>query len=479
MGGVMGGLESSVTDGTTSIFFEAAYFDPDVVQGKTRVLGINSDAAYRFERGVDPHSARDGLELATRLAVDICGTAATTVGPITEAKGELPARNAVRVGPERVCALIGMSIDVAIMKSILSRLECQVEEVSGTLNVTAPSYRFDLTIEEDFAEEIARIHGYENVPAVPPRATVPITAIPEAARTRSSLRHACAALGYQEVINYSFVAEEAETQLMGNANPVRLANPIASQMSVMRTSLLGGLIQSLQYNLNRGEARAKLFEIGRCFTSAEANLAHQPERLAGLAYGARYPEQWAESKVERFDFFAVKGDVEQLLEVTGATFAATAHPALHPGRSAEIMVGDVKVGWIGELHPRWQQHFELPAAPVAFELDLALIQELPKVRYQGISRMQAVRRDVAILVDEGVQIQAIQDAFQALNLPNIVDFALFDVYRGQSLDSGKKSLAFRIVMQDTERTLTDIECDEVVAKFVEVMSHKFGATLRK
>ncbi len=479
IGGVMGGLESSVTDATTSIFFEAAYFDPDVVQGKTRVLGINSDAAYRFERGVDPQSAREGLELATRLAVEICGTSETKVGPITEASGELPVRKPVSVRPSRVCALIGMPIEAGVMKGILVRLNCLVADSAGALQVTAPSYRFDLNLEEDFAEEIARIYGYENVPSTPPKATVPITSIPEAARTRSSLRRACAGLGYQEVINYSFVPEASETKLMGNTTPVRLANPIASQMSVMRTSLLGGLIQSLQHNLNRGETRVKLFEIGRCFTGAEANVANQPERLAGLVYGARFPEQWGESKTERFDFFALKGDVEQLLSVTGCDFATASHPALHPGRSAEIWVSGQKVGWIGELHPRWQQEFELPMAPLAFELDLGLVQALPEVRYAPISKMQAVRRDVAILVDDGVSIGAITEAFEGLKIPNIVDFGLFDVYRGQNLDSGKKSLAFRIVMQDTERTLTDVECDTVVAKFVEVMSHKFGATLRK
>ncbi|MFM7460788.1 MAG: phenylalanine--tRNA ligase subunit beta, partial [Burkholderiales bacterium] len=479
IGGVMGGLESSVTDSTTSIFFEAAYFDPDAVQGKTRVLGINSDAAYRFERGVDPQSARDGLELATRLAVEICGTSETKVGPVTEAKGELPIRKPVNVRPARVCALIGMPIETGAMTDILGRLNCQVAESGGVLQVTAPSYRFDLNLEEDFAEEIARIHGYENVPATPPTATVPITPIPDAARTRSSLRHACASLGYQEVINYSFVPEESETKLMGNTTPVRLANPIASQMSVMRTSLLGGLIQSLQHNLNRGETRAKLFEIGRCFTGADADIANQPERLAGLVYGARFPEQWGESKSERFDFFTLKGDVEHLLSFTGCDFVAAPHPALHPGRSAQIWLSDRKVGWIGEIHPRWQQEFELPAAPLAFELELGLIQTVPQVWYTPISRMQAVRRDVAVLVDDGVTIGAIAAAFNSLKLPNIVDFGLFDVYRGQNLDSGKKSLAFRIVMQDTERTLTDVECDAVVARFIEVISHKFGATLRK
>ena len=479
MGGVMGGLESSVTDATTSIFFEAAYFDPDVIQGKTRTLGINSDAAFRFERGVDPASARDGIEYATRLAVEICGTPQTKVGPITEAHGTLPTRQAISVRVARVNALIGMALSAAQMSAIFVRLNCELSANADVLDVTPPSYRFDLNREEDFAEEVARIQGYENVPASPPRALVTMTAIPEATRSRNSLRHACAAIGYQEVINYSFVPEERETLLMGNANPVKLANPIAAQMSVMRSSLLGGLIQTLQYNLNHGETRAKLFEIGRCFTGSEANLNNQPERLCGLSYGARYPEQWGHDKTERADFFAVKGEVEQLLSGADLKFAVLQHNALHPGRSAAILVGGRPVGWIGELHPRWQQHFDLPLAPVGFEFDLALVSAMPAVRYQPTSKMQAVRRDVALLVDDKVPIEAMVEAFLAVKTAHVMGVGLFDLYRGENLDAGKKSLAFRIVMQDTERTLTDVECDTVVARFVEVMSQEFGATLRK
>ena len=479
MGGVMGGLESSVTDATTSIFFEAAYFDPDVIKGKTRDLGINSDAAYRFERGVDPTSARDGIEYATKLAVEICGTADTTIGPITEAIGQMPARQAVSVRSARVCRLIGMPIPAGQMKAILERLECKVTGGDDVFAVTPPSYRFDLNHEEDFAEEIARINGYENVPATPPRATVPITSIPEARRSRSVLLHAAAAMGYQEVINYSFVPEERETGLMGNSSPVRVANPISAHMAVMRTGLLGGLIESLQYNLNRGELRAKLFEIGRCFTGSEADLANQPERIAGLAYGARFPEQWGEEKGAKTDFFAIKGDVETLVASHSCHFVPLVHSALHPGRSASIQIDGRPVGWVGELHPRWQQHFDLPLAPLAFELDITAISTGAELRFQPISKMQAVRRDVAVLVDDAVPVQAMIDRFLALKIPNLVELALFDVYRGQNLDSGKKSLAFRIVMQDTEKTLTDVQCDTVVANFVDVMSQEFGASLRK
>ncbi len=481
IGGVMGGLESSVTDSTTNIFFEAAYFNPDVIQGKTRTLGINSDAAFRFERGVDPDSALDGIEYATELTLAICGTAQTSVSPIAEARGTLPERKPVRVRPARVCALIGMLIDPVEMKQIFERLNCTVvtDDPSTDMVVTPPGYRFDLNIEEDFVEEVARIHGYESIPAAPPQASVPMTAISDSYRSRSRLRHELADLGYQEVINYSFVPESRETKLQGNAHPVRLSNPIASQMSVMRTSLLGGLIASLQHNLNHGESRAKLFEIGRCFTGSDAKLENQPERIAGLVYGPRHVEQWGEDKVEKMDFFSLKGDIETLLCGLAVRFEAESHPALHPGRSAAILVDGNKIGWIGELHPRWQQKYELSNAPIAFELDVLSISSQTEIRSQPISRMQLVRRDVALLVDDSVSIQAISDTTKGLKLANLVEFKLFDFYRGSHVENGKKSLAFRIVMQDTERTLTDVECDQVIAQFVEVMSQKFGATLRK
>jgi len=483
LAGVMGGLDTSLTDASTSIFFEAAYFDPDVIQGKTRLLGINSDAAFRFERGVDPASARAGMDYATQLALDICGTPETNVGPVSEANGQSPTRTPVHVRPDRIRALIGMKVETQAMAVIFKQLSCEVVDNAGVLIVTPPSWRFDLKIEEDFAEEVARIHGYENLPATPPRASVPITPIPDAARSRNMLRNQMVAMGFQEVINYSFVPDTWESGLMGNVSLVKVANPISSQMNVMRSSMLGGLLQTLRYNLNRGETRAKFFEIGRCFIGAEASLDVQPERLAGLVYGARHAEQWGEAKAEMFDFFDLKGELASLLNINSHAEQALCyeplkHPALHPGRAASVYLGAQKIGWIGELHPKWQQQDGLNFAPQAFEIDIATISMAAKLGYQPISRMQAVRRDVALLVDNGVSIQAITAVANQLKIPNLIDFGLFDLYRGQHIENGKKSLAFRIVMQDTERTLTDVECDHAVAQFIKVMYQEFGATLR-
>lgn len=486
MGGVMGGLESMVTDATTNVFFEAAHFHPDAIQGKTRELGINSDAAYRFERGVDPASARDGIEYATALTIQICGTPNTQIGPVTEAIINVPPKSPVSVRVSRVNTLIGMDIEPTTMVDILKRLQCQVTEVEGkgaalpaVLLVTPPSYRFDLNIEADFVEEIARIYGYEKVPALPPRSSVAIMPISEGLRTRAAIRNSVASLGYQEVINYSFVPEAWETDFCANINPIKLSNPIASHMSVMRTSLIGGLILSLKNNLNRGETRLRLFEVGRCFNSTEATLDAQPEQIGGLAYGPLHAEQWGEDKSAKVDFFAVKGDLESLMQGSGARFEPLVHPALHPGRSAAIHIDGKLAGFLGELHPRWQQHYELPAAPIVFELAVASLVKQISPHYKSISRMQAVRRDVAVNVPETVPAQAMIDAVLSLKLSKIIDFNLFDLYRGANLPTGQKSLAFRIVMQDTERTLTDSECDQIVSDVVEVMSKQYGATIRK
>lgn len=484
MGGVMGGLESMVTDTTQHVFFEAAYFDPAVIQGKTRILGINSDAAHRFERGVDPESARDGIEYATKLAIDICGTAESKIGPVVEAIGELPVRTPVRVRPERVVRLIGMPIAGSDMAAILTRLQCKVVqkvEEGGALLITPPSYRFDLNIEEDFIEEIARVYSYEKVPAKPPVSSLPITPIPGAKRSRHVLRRMVADLGYQEIISYSFTPEAWEVDFAGNMALLKLANPIASQMSVMRSNLVGGLIASLRYNLNHGESRLKLFEIGRCFLADEPSLAVQPERLAGLVYGARFPEQWGEGGQHGVaaDFHSVKGEIEVLLSGLNVRFEKASHPALHPGRSAQLQINGKTSGFLGELHPQWQQKYDLPLAPILFELDVDAITLLNPPHYAPISRMQAVRRDVAVLVNESIEIQAMLDAVLARKTTSVVEFAPFDIYRGSNLENGKKSVAFRIVMQDTDRTLTDSEADSKVSEIVEVLSQDFGASLRK
>ena len=481
MAGVMGGLESMVTPATTSIFFEAAYFAPDVIQGKTRTLGINSDAAYRYERGVDPEGMRSALEYATALTLKICGLADTQTGPITEAIGKLPVRGTVKVRPNRVERLIGMSIAVTEMVAILKRLNCTVAETGEALLVTPPSYRFDLKIEEDFIEEIARINGYEKVPALPPDSSVPMLRVPESNRSRASIRHAMVERAYQEVINYSFTPPDWECDFADNATPIKVANPISSEMSVMRTNLIGGLIAALQHNLNHGESRLKLFELGRCFLQDAPTLTAQPEKLGGLVYGARFPEQWGEGGQNgaQSDFYSVKGDLEELLHELEPRFEKMAHASLHPGRAASILIAGKTIGILGELHPRWQQKYGLPHPPIIFELDIGELKNVNAPWYRAISRMQIVRRDIAVLVDDAVELQAMLDTIKHANIASIIDFSLFDIYRGETLAVGKKSVAFRILIQDTDRTLVDSEADNKVSEILKVLSEEFGATLRK
>jgi phenylalanyl-tRNA synthetase beta chain len=474
LGGVMGGAPTMVGDATTNVFFEAACFLPEAVQGKARELALTSDAAYRFERGVDPAAAGAAIERAVALTLEICGGEA---GPVSHAQGEAPRRDPVRVRPDRVRELLGYSVTDDEMHAILRRLSCLPESDGDAIRVTPPSWRYDLAIEEDFVEEVARVHGYEHVPAVAPRASAPMLPLREGRRGRFALRHTLAAAGYQEVINYSFVAEEWERDFAGNARPVRLANPIASHMGVMRTTLLPGLVQTLRANLNRGEERVRLFEIGRCFEADETDPAAQPERIAGLAFGARLPEQWGEKSVPG-DFFDVKGDVESLAGPRTLAFEAGSHPACHPGRCALLRLDGQALGVVGELHPRLQQKYELPSAPVVFELlaDPLLGGDFP--RFAGLSRMPVVRRDYAFTIAEEVPVGRLLGALRG-RLPAFVRAVeVFDQYRGKGVEPGKKSLALRIVMQDTDRTLTDSEVEAVVSSIREQLNKEFQAIPR-
>jgi phenylalanyl-tRNA synthetase beta chain len=301
--------------------------------------------------------------------------------------------------------------------------------------------------------------------------------IHEGDRSRFDLRHLLSALGYQEVVNYSFVADEWERDFAGNASAVRLANPIASHMSVMRTTLLPGLVQTLRANLNRGEARARLFEIGRCFEGSAADIAVQPERIAGLAFGSAWPEQWAQ-KAAPVDFFDAKGDVESLAAPRPFEFVAASHPALHPGRSAAVHFQGRPIGIVGELHPRLQQKYELPSTPVLFEMLTKPLLEGHFPRFGGISRMPAVRRDLAFLVAEETPVAGILKALRGRVPAFVREVEVFDQYRGKGVEAGKKSLALRIVMQDTDRTLTDSEVEGVVASIREQLNEQFKAKPR-
>jgi phenylalanyl-tRNA synthetase beta chain len=472
LAGVMGGADSAVDDTTTDIFLESAYFAPSVIAGKSRRLGFGSDSAYRFERGVDFAATQAALDRATQLILDICGGQA---GTVTEVMGSLPARKPVGLRTSRVHRVLGLAMAAQEIAQILSRLGMVYQRQGEDFLVTPPSYRFDITIEEDLIEEVARAYGYEKITPLPSQATLSILPLAEAQRPLAKLRQALVLRDYQETINYAFVEAQWEHDLCGNAAPIALKNPIASQMGVMRSSLLGGLLGALRANLARKQPRVRLFEVGGCF-AAEAGSYVQHERVAGLAYGSALPEQWG-TAARNVDFYDMKGDIEALFSPHLLDFEAARHPASHPGRSARILLDGRAIGWIGELHPQWQQQYDLAQAAVWFEVGLdAWVQgSVPKA--VDVSRFPAVRRDLAVVVDGEVTAQSLLQAMQAEKVPHVIELALFDLYRGKGVEHGKKSLAFRVLLQDTQKTLTDAEIDQSIARLLAVLQ-QLGAQLR-
>ena len=472
LAGVMGGAGSAVDDATTEILLESAFFVPGVIVGKSRRLGFGSDSSYRFERGVDFANTQVALDRATQLILDICGGQA---GAVTEVLGVLPARNPVKLRVARVQRVLGVTLESKEIAKILASLGMQIKQNGEEFQVTPPSYRFDIAIEEDLIEEVARVYGYEKIEPVPPQATMKILPQSESQRPLSTLRKILVLREYQESINYAFVEAAWERDLCGNTTPIMLKNPIASQMSVMRSSLLGGLLAALRTNLARKQARVRLFELGGCFT-AEAGSYMQQERLAGLAYGSVAAEQWGVAP-RNIDFYDVKSDIEALFAPRKLSFAASSHPASHPGRSARILLGGLTIGWIGELHPQWQQQYDLPQSVVWFEVEQKSLVQAAVPKAVEISRFPMVRRDIAVLVDENVTAESLLAAMQAGNVANVVELALFDLYRGKGMAEGKKSLAFRVLLQDTQKTLTDIEIEQSILNLVAVLKLK-GAQLR-
>lgn len=488
LAGIMGGEESGITDATDELFLESAFFAPDAVAGKARALGFSSDASYRFERGVDFAATREALERATQLVLDICGGQA---GPVTEAvdRNHLPKRDAVRLRVPRAEAILGIRLGSDVVSRLLQGLDLPFTREGDIFVVTPPSHRFDIAIEEDLVEELARLHGYDNIPARLPKGALAILPQNEQHRSVWRLRRLLASRDYQEVVNYSFVDAVWERDFCKNEDPVQLANPIASQMGVMRSSLIGGLVGNLIFNQNRRMERVRVFETGRCFRRADNSQSPgnaemgpiagflQPKRIAALAAGSVAPEQWGWAP-RNVDFFDAKADVEALLAPWQARFVRADHPALHPGRAAAVSVEGKLIGVVGELHPQWVQKYELGAAPVVFELDLDAVLQQPLPNYREASRFPAVVRDLALVVAQDLPAQQLLEGLLAV-APSIVrEVVLFDVYQGKGVDQGKKSLAFRVVMQDTEKTLSDGEVEAAVLKMIESARMKFSAKLR-
>ncbi|MDG0026767.1 phenylalanine--tRNA ligase subunit beta [Trinickia sp. Y13] len=491
LAGIMGGDSTAVTLDTTNVYLEAAFWWPDSIRGRARKYNFSTDAAHRFERGVDYETTVLHIERITRLILDICGGEA---GPVDDQIVNLPQRPPVTMRVARAQRVIGIPIEAEEMARIFTRLGLEYEFDGEIFAVTPPSYRFDIEIEEDLIEEVARIHGFEKIPARPPVAANEMRATNETSRSIHALRHALAARDYAETINFSFVDASWERDFAGNDTPVRVVNPIASQMSVMRTTLFGSLIDVLRHNLNRRAERVRVFEAGRVFlrdvSVAASEMAvegyAQPKRIGALAYGPVAEEQWGLA-TRMVDFFDVKGDVEALFAPRVARFVAAAHPALHPGRSARIEVDGQHAGWIGELHPRWMQQYDLPQAPILFEVDAQALMERALPTLGEVSKYPPVRRDIAVVVNQNVEVQALLDEMHAALSEDACKFvqrvALFDEFRAKSSTSGgmaahEKSLAFRVTLQDTGGTLQDETVDLAVKTLVDRLARVYGARLR-
>jgi phenylalanyl-tRNA synthetase beta chain len=490
LAGIMGGDSTAVTLDTTDIYLEAAFWWPNAIQGRARRYNFSTDAAHRFERGVDYAGTVERIERITALIVEICATPDTKVGPVDDQVVNLPQRQPVVLRTERAQKVIGVPLTDDAIADIFTRLQLPFTREPGRFTVTAPSYRFDIEIEEDLIEEVARVYGFENIPAQPPVAPSSMLIEPENTRSLFAIRHQLADLGYQEVVNMSFVESQWEADFAGNLEPIRLQNPIASQLSVMRSNLIGSLVANVRYNVNRKAGRVRAFEIGAVFhRNAEVQdgpLAvagfEQPKRVAAIAYGPALDEQWG-MPTRAVDYFDVKGDLEALFAPRSLRFAKLEHPALHPGRSAAVELDGKVIGFIGELHPRWLQKYDLPQAPVLFEVDAEALRERVVPAYTEISKFPGATRDLALVVKQDVPAQALLDAFKAELASNALGklvqaVVLFDEYRGKGLEQDEKSLAFRFGLQDTQSTLQDDSVEAIMAALATAAQQKHGAQLR-
>lgn len=470
--GIMGGSADSVSDDTVNLFIESAFFRPAAIQGRARKLNFSSDSSFRFERGVDYGTTREHLEYITALVLSICGTDATRVGPVSDIESDLPERRVVKFRAARCRKLVGVDIPTDFMEEAFKRLGFEYTRDGDLFTVTSPTYRFDIEIEEDLVEEVARLWGYDKLLENPPLERAVMLPSREDRRTQHDLRLKLAGRGYQELVNFSFVEEKWEKDFGGEAAPIRLLNPIASQLSVMRTQLIGGLVDILRYNLNRKEDRVRVFELGRVFfqdptiepSDTSVKGVRQPEHLAGLAYGTADAPQWG-IKSRRVDFFDVKGDLERLAFPLTLDFVPEVFPSLHPGRSAGVYLDGKRIGLIGELHPRLQQAYDLPLCPVVFEIDVEPLLSVPVPEHKPVSKFQKSLRDISLAVPASVTSKQIFDAVRAarrtdVRLACLTDFRLFDVYHPENQPSADKSMAFRLVLESFgEEAVTEAQIE--------------------
>lgn len=480
LAGVMGGFDSRVTDATQEVFLESAYFAPSSIAGRARKLGLHTDASHRFERGVDPELPRLAIERATALLLEIAGGSA---GPVVEAfaADQLPKRVEIGLRRSRLARVLGVSIADADVLRILSSLDMRVVATVEGWKATPPMARFDIAIEEDLIEEVARIYGYSNIPAQAPRGEITPMSRSESKVAVSQIRERLAARGYSEAITYAFVADNLLETWNLKDGAIALSNPLSAELAVMRTSLLPGLVAALESNRKRQQQRVRLFEVGRSYAQGE-NAPVETDRVAAVAIGPVVTEQWAEAGRE-IDFYDVKGDVESLFALAGVsanefTFAAGGPSFLHQGRAASVMRDGKTVGYVGALDPRLQKSLDLDDDVYVLDLELASLTERMVPLAESLSRFPSLRRDIAIVIDEAVAYAAIEASIRAAVGEVLVDVLLFDRYAGANIGEGVKSLAIGLILQDRSRTLTDQDADQCVSLAVSALATGFQAKLR-
>ncbi|MCH9695807.1 MAG: phenylalanine--tRNA ligase subunit beta [Gammaproteobacteria bacterium] len=479
LAGIMGGMSTAVSDATTDVFFEAAFWPQDFMAGRARAYGLHTDASLRFERGVDPEGQGRAVERATELLLEIAGGDA---GPlvVTSADEFLPASRTIRLRQTRLDKLLGAQIDSDEVESILEGLGLDVTAVSGGWDVTPPTFRFDLEIEADLIEEVARIHGYDSIPETTAFSQAGLETVTESTVDAEKAAATLVARDYQEVVTYSFIDAEANTIFTGDESELVLSNPISSEMSVMRASLWPGMVAAASANNARQQDRVRIFEISKSFHGA---LGEHTEvvRIAGLATGSVFPEQWS-SGAESLDFFDIKGDVEALLALAAESdeisFENAEHPALQPGQAAKVMRSGEQIGLLGKLHPRLAKRYDLKRAAYVFELDAAKTLASRAPSAEIVSRFPAIRRDIAVVVDDTVSAGELVAAVAESSPALIEDVRIFDIYTGAGIEAGRKSIAIGLILQETSRTLTDEDADAAMAAAVNKLQDKFAAVLR-
>ncbi|MDC0542505.1 phenylalanine--tRNA ligase subunit beta [Methylophilaceae bacterium] len=473
LAGIMGGLESSITADTTNLLLESAFFSPLSLAGVARKHSLNTESSHRFERGVDFQQTINTLNETTSNIIDLCGG---DPSKLIEETNKFPERNKITLRTEKVRQILGLHIDNNEINKTLTALKFNFEECEGGFNVTPPSYRFDINIEEDLVEEVIRIYGFDKIEALPPLTNTVMLGSDSSNRSIYDIKITMSSLGYNEIVSYSFIEEGVEKEFHENNKLIKLDNPIASQMNVMRSKLWGSHVEALLYNINRGQTQIRLFEIASTYMKSNSGYAEK-QVLSGVLYGSSQPEQWG-IKAKKIDFYDVKGDLETLSEGELKFKKKDAPGSLHPGKSACILKNDKPVGWVGQLHPKWKQKFGIQEDVFLFEIDLEPLRKKVINEFNIPSKLLPIRKDISVVVDKNISVDDMVQAVKKANINHLKEITAFDVYEGENIEKDKKSIAFLILMQDTYKTLEEEQVNNIVMNALKVLQQQFKANLR-